>query len=281
MRGRWAAPALLLLSLLLCRAPALQAAEGHKFAWDESWPRFSTAEYVATGLAAAGSVTEFFLVHPPQSAVWSGDILFDKDARNTLMIRSEEGRNRANVLSDLLTYPLIGYSMLDGPITAGWVGKNKDTAIQLALINAETFAVTEVLTLTVANALPRSRPADAACENDPHCVKSFWSGHAANAFAAASLVCTEHEALDLYSGKADAAACGISLAAASAVGVLRIAADDHHASDVIVGAVIGGATGYLMPKLLHFKSKKSRNKLGYLLPNVGPHGGGLTYVKAW
>lgn len=273
------------LALLLCLAPALQAAEGRKVAWDESWPRFRTSEYVITGLALAGSAANFYLVPPPKSPLWKGDIWFDKAARNTLLIRSQAAQDQAKLLSDLLSYPLIGYAMLDGPITAGWVGGNKDAAIQLSLINAETFAVTEVLNLTVSNLLPRRRPEGATCDPstkyDPYCVKSFWSGHAANVFAAASLVCAEHGALDLYGGKADAVACGTALAAASAVGVLRIAANNHHASDVIVGAAVGAATGYLMPNLLHFKFGRSRNQLGYLIPNVGPNGGGLTYVKAW
>ncbi|MCX5795990.1 MAG: phosphatase PAP2 family protein [Elusimicrobia bacterium] len=273
------------LALLLGLAPALQAAEGQRFAWDESWPRFRRAEYFITGLAAAGSAADYFLVSPPKAAAWKGEILFDQGARNTLMARSGAGQNRAGALSDLLVYPLIGYSMLDGPVTAGWAGGNKDTAVQLALINAETFAVTEVLNLSISNLLPRSRPEGDACPSnskyDPHCVRSFWSGHAANAFAAASLVCAEHGALDLYGGKGDAAACGTALTAASAVGVLRIVSNDHHASDVIVGAAVGAATGYLMPNLLHFKSKRSRHHLGYLIPSVGPTGGGLTYVKAW
>jgi membrane-associated phospholipid phosphatase len=149
------------------------------------------------------------------------------------------------------------------------------------LINAETFAVNEFLTMSVSNVLTRKRPQDAECQDDPNCVRSFWSGHDANAFAAASLVCVEHGALPLYGGISDDVACGTALAAASAVGLLRVAADDHYASDVIVGAAIGGATGYLMPKLLHFRSKKSRNKYGDLFPKVGPRGGGLTYVKAW
>ena len=269
----------------MCLAPTLQAAEARRYAWDESWPRFRKSEYVITGLAAVGSAANFYLVPPPKSALWRGEILFDKGARNTLLIRSEAGRSRANDISDLISFPLIGYSMLDGPITAGWVGRNKDTAIQLALINAETFAVTEALNLTVSNLIPRRRPDGATCDPstkyDPHCVKSFWSGHAANVFAAAALVCAEHGALDLYGGKADAAACGTSLAAASTVGVLRIAANDHHASDVIVGAAVGAATGYLMPNLLHFRFRKSPNRLGYIIPRVGPDGGGLTYVKAW
>ena len=273
------------LALLLCLAPALQAAEVQKFEWDDSWPKFRASEYVLTGLALAGSAADYYLASPPKSAAWRGEILFDKGARNTLMIRSEAGQKRASTLSDLLAYPLIGYSMLDGPITAGWASGNKDTAFQLALINAETFAVNEVLNLTVSSLVRRSRPEGDVCASnskyDAHCARSFWSGHAANVFAAASLVCTEHGALGLYGGKGDAAACGASLAAATAVGVLRIASNDHHASDVLAGAAVGAATGYLMPKFLHFRSKRSRNELGYLIPYGGPNGGGLTYVKAW
>ncbi|MFA6091468.1 MAG: phosphatase PAP2 family protein [Elusimicrobiota bacterium] len=273
------------MALILFLVPALQAAEVQRFQWDESRPRFRTSEYVVTGLALAGSAVNFYLIPPPRSPVWKGEILFDKGARNTLLIRSESSRDGAKTLSDILTFPLIGYAMADGPIAAGWTGGNKDTAIQLSLINAETFAVTEVLNLTVSNMIPRRRPEGAVCDPntqyDPHCVKSFWSGHTANVFAAASLICAEHEALDLYGGKADAAVCGASLAAASGIGVLRIAANDHHASDVIVGAAVGAATGYLMPNLLHFKAKKSGYQLGYLIPNAGPNGGGLTYVRTW
>jgi len=273
------------LALLLCLAPALLAAEGQGFERNERWPEFRTSEYLITGLAVAGSAANYYLVSPPKSPLWRGDILFDNAARNTLMIRSEAGQKRASTLSDILAYPLIGYSMLDGPITAGWVGGDKDAAIQLSLINAETFAVNEVLNLTVSSLVRRSRPEGDVCASnskyDPHCARSFWSGHAANVFAAASLVCAEHGALGLYGGKADAAACVTSLAAASAVGVLRIASNDHHASDVIAGAAVGVATGYLMPKFLHFNSKRPRNQLGYLIPYGGPTGGGLTYVKAW
>jgi membrane-associated phospholipid phosphatase len=112
-------------------------------------------------------------------------------------------------------------------------------------------------------------------------VKSFWSGHTANVFVAASLICAEHQALDLYGGgMADKAVCAAGLATASVVGVSRVASNNHHASDVIVGAAMGAAVGYWMPKLLHFRSKKG-NHLGWLIPNVGPQGGGLTYVKAW
>lgn len=275
----------LALGLVLCLAPALHAQEADRFAWGEDRPRFRKAEYVGTGLALAGSAAAFFFIPHPTTPAWKGQILFDKGARNSLRARSESGRARATKLSDMLSFPLVGYAVLDGPISAGFIGGNKDTAIQLSLIGLEVFAVTELLNLTVSAAIRRERPEANVCDPngnyDSHCARSFWSGHTANAFAAASLVCSEHQALPLYGGKADGVACGSALAVASAVGVLRIVANDHHASDVLIGAAAGGAIGYLMPNFLHFRSKRPSNKLGYLIPNISPGGGGLTYLKTW
>lgn len=273
------------LALLLLLTPSLHAAQAGRLAWREEWPRFRTSEYVVTGLALAGAAANFYLVEPPKSSAWRGGILFDDKARSALRVRDPAASGRAASLSDMLSFPLIGYSMLDGPVTAAWSGKDKDTAMQLALINAESFAVSEFLSLSISNAIPRSRPEGATCDPrskyDPHCVKSFWSGHSANVFTAASLVCTQHGALGLYDGWGDGVACGGALAAASTVGFLRIASNDHHASDVIVGAIVGISTGYLMPRLLHFRSAPSENRLGFLFPSVGPGGGQLTYVKSW
>jgi membrane-associated phospholipid phosphatase len=272
------------LALLLCLASAARAADASRYAWKEEWPRFRPSEYAVTGLALAGAAADYFLVPPPRAAVWKGDVFFDKDARRVLLIGSEAGRDRVKTAADLLTIPLMGYALLDGPITA-WAGGGKDAALQLALINAETMAVVEVVNLAVTNALPRSRPEGTVCDPgsqyDPACVRSFWSGHTANVFAAAALICVEHDAMDLYGGgKADAAACGSALVVASAVGVSRVTSNNHHASDVVVGAAFGAAAGWMIPNLLHFKRKKT-SKLGWLIPSAGPRGGGLTYVKAW
>lgn len=272
---------------LLCLAPAARAAEApEKYAWREDWPRFRKSEYAVTAVAAAGAAANFFLVPAPKSAVWKGDIGFDRQARGALLIPSEKGRDAMKTVADALSGPLIAYAFLDGPVTAGWYGGNKDTAIQLALINAETFSVIEVLNLTVSNVLPRSRPPGATCDPnslyDPHCTKSFWSGHTANVFAAATLICSEHRALDLYGGgKADDATCAAGFAVAAAVGVSRVATNNHRASDVVVGAAMGAAVGYFVPNYLHFRSNQGENRLGYLIPAAGPQGGGLTYVKTW
>ncbi|MBI3299872.1 MAG: phosphatase PAP2 family protein [Elusimicrobia bacterium] len=273
-----------LATLLLSLASALWGAEPARYAWDPAWPRFRKTELAVTGAAVAGAAANFYLVKPPETAAWKGPILFDKGAREVLIIRSQSSGDRAELIGDLLTFPLIGYAMLDGPLTALWAGGNKDTAGQLALINAETFAVTEVLNLSISNAFPRARPDGAVCDPrsryDPRCVKSFWSGHAANVFAAASLVCVQHQALELYGGAADAAVCAASLTAAAGVALLRVASNDHYASDILVGAALGAATGYLMPKLLHFRPRSDPG-LGRLEPRAVRGGGGLAWVRRW
>ena len=275
----------ILTVVLLLTAASLRAAAPGKYAWDEDWPRFRTSEYVVTAAAAGVAAANYYWISPAKTAKWNRDVLFDKSARDALMIRDEKVDKRVTSISDAMTYGLIGYAALDGPVTARWHGGDRDSAVQLAWINAETFAVTEALNLSISNALPRARPPGDVCpadsKYDPHCTKSFWSGHAASAYAAAGLVCSEHHAMALYGGHADAVACGTTLAAASAISVLRIAENAHHASDVIVGAVVGGTTGYLMPNFLHFKFRRSRRDVGYVIPNVSPQGGGLTYVKAW
>lgn len=273
------------LGAWLLLSAALRAAEPAPLAWKEEWPRFRPAEYAATGVAAAAAAGIFYGVPAPRAAAWKGPVFFDRPARNALLVGTATARRRVEVLSDALVFPLVGYALLDGPLTAGLAGEG-DAALQLALINAETFAFLNLLNFSITNALPRARPADAVCEAsshyDPGCVKSFWSGHTANAFAAASLICVEHEALPLYGGgRADAAACAAALVVASAAGVTRITSNRHHASDVLAGAAMGGALGLLMPRLLHFKPRSTARRLGVLIPSVGPRGGGLTYIKTW
>lgn len=269
----------------LLLSAALHAAEPAPLAWKEEWPRFRTSEYAATGVAAAAAAGIFYGVPAPRAAAWKWPVFFDGPARNALLVGSAASRRRVAVLSDALVFPLVGYALLDGPLTAGLAGEG-DAALQLAMVNAETFAILNLLNFSITNALPRARPSGAVCEAssryDPGCVKSFWSGHTANAFAAASLICVEHEALPLYGGgRADAAACAAALVVASAAGVSRITSNRHHASDVVTGAAVGAALGYMMPKLLHFKPRPGARRLGRLIPSVGPRGGGLTYVKTW
>jgi membrane-associated phospholipid phosphatase len=75
---------------------------------------------------------------------------------------------------------------------------------------------------------------------------SFYSGHASNAFAIAVSLYRAH----VIRGDGDAKKLGvIGLISASATAYLRIAADKHYLSDVVVGAGAGSAIGWLIPAL--------------------------------
>jgi membrane-associated phospholipid phosphatase len=77
---------------------------------------------------------------------------------------------------------------------------------------------------------------------------SFFSSHTTTAFALASSVTTV-SALRGYPAAPYFGALGGALAATTSV--LRIAADLHYASDVLVGALVGTGVGAGLPLLIH------------------------------
>lgn len=87
------------------------------------------------------------------------------------------------------------------------------------------------------------RPEDLA-KNEAHF--SFYSNHSSTSFAmavAAGMLSHYHG----YGNEAGVWAIGLTLA--TTTGVLRIAADKHYATDVIVGAAAGAFVGWLVPRL--------------------------------
>jgi membrane-associated phospholipid phosphatase len=126
------------------------------------------------------------------------------------------------------------------------------------------MATVGFLTRATQFAAGRSRPALPECERDPEYSKvcspaypgrtaSFLSGHTSLPFALAAVDCSHHMALGLYGSRpADLAACGILFAGASTTGMLRIVADQHWATDVAAGALLGTGLGYAIPWGLHY-----------------------------
>jgi len=78
--------------------------------------------------------------------------------------------------------------------------------------------------------------------------QSFPSGHAANAFASAVFASTVFARLRPPS-PLRYVIWGGSLATAGAVGYLRYNAGKHYPTDIIAGAVLGSAVGWLVPKM--------------------------------
>ena len=57
-----------------------------------------------------------------------------------------------------------------------------------------------------------------------------------------------------------------SIALSATTGTFRLLADRHHATDIVVGALVGFGFGYGMPTLLHYSQRsKDERRLGLAL----------------
>ncbi len=192
------------------------------------------------------------------ASAWRGGIVLDEPARDGLRVRTPEGRETAAAVSDaLLSATILSTAALSlaGPLARGDAQLAGEASTLHLLSLALTVTLGDLAKRTVGRARPferacRETPSAPGCES-PDTFASFYSLHAGIAFTSAGFSCgmgTSHS----LSGDpvADAAFCGVSLAFAAATGLLRIAADRHYLSDVIVGAIVGFLIGYAVPLAL-------------------------------
>lgn len=232
--------------------------------WQPGWRRVGPLEGAITLTIAAGSLGLSLAVDDPQKG-WERNLLIDTPLRNVLRARTKGGRQAARLGSDVLFYAAALYPLVVEAGAIAWVHeRNSDVAGQMALISLESLAVTQALVELSKKFVGRTRPLVAGCGRDPQydpaChssnrYRSFPSGHAAVAFTGAGLVCVHQQRLHLYGeGRAANVPCYLALGVATMTGLLRIAADRHHATDVLAGALVGVLSGYLLPRLLHYRN---------------------------
>jgi membrane-associated phospholipid phosphatase len=261
---------LLVLCFVLARPASAAPPAGSKVEWkDGQWPRVSPWEAAGTlALTGAG----LYIGHKAPGVSGQGlDFkvpVVDTGARYLFRGRSAKVQN---VFGD---YSTVGWRMMaffpyvvDVGVVALGIHRNLDVAGQMALIDFEALTLSGFTFLLAARYVGRARPYKEDCHPESggtiskDCVApdngSFYSGHAAAAFTSAGLTCVHHEHLPLYGGgPVETWACVWALSVASATGLFRLVADEHHASDVFIGAGVGWFYGYVMPKLLHYKSGK-------------------------
>ena len=251
--------------LLHARDASAQAtpdrSEEGELVWREHWPRFHWAEYATTGVLIGGTILAG-VFGPSNVVFWSDGNEFDDHARGGLRVDPPQQSSTA-IASDVLLGALMAYPYVDAGVA--WLGHGSaDVAWQMAMINTESLAVSMAITTGIKFAAGRMRPNARECletgrGDDPECTgddyaSSFFSGHSAMAFTGAGLTCAHHTNLPLYGGGApDYLACATALGAATATGLLRVNADRHYVSDVIVGGLVGSISGYVLPNLLHYR----------------------------
>ena len=258
--------------------------------WNPRWTRVSTAQYLLTGAMAGGLLATDQLLQPSDHARWNSEVFLDSQARSLFGAGSERGRAFASGVSDYLTLGLVLYPFaIDTLLVAGIVHDSYDVALQMAVISLQAMLLTKLITGLTKDLVGRARPDSGGCETGSELAcatsnESFISGHTSGAFAAAGLICAHHQNLSLYGSEtAGAIACGTSLGLATGVGTLRMVAGRHHLSDVMAGAIVGLAAGYLLPNITNYDFGDSKEPGGTLMPIADSSSGtlGVGYVRSW
>lgn len=193
-------------------------------------------------------------VHP--GARWRGGILFDEPMRDVFRIGTHDGRETAARVSDIvLAATVVNAFMLDA-FAIPLANDDPQLALDASVAYSLALGMTLVLGELVKEGVSRARPYERYCDEDPNApgcgnddaFASFYSLHSGVAFTNAGFSCSMHLERHLYGDMgADGASCATSLVMATTVAALRVAADRHYITDVLVGSAIGMVVGYLVP----------------------------------
>ncbi|MBN8614209.1 MAG: phosphatase PAP2 family protein [Deltaproteobacteria bacterium] len=217
---------------------------------------------VGSGLSLVAGI-QMFVTRPDVDAVatpittnWRGGVLLDEPMRDLMRIGDDEARERAATVSDALLFATVANAFLidaiAAPIAQGDARRALDAGAAYSLAMGMTLVLGQIVKEGVARARPFERycledPGGFGCENADR-FASFYSLHSAVAFTSAGFSCAMSLERQLYGDPmADALNCGASIVAATTVALLRIAADRHYFSDVVIGSLMGLAIGYVVP----------------------------------
>ena len=225
--------------------------------WPRNFPPVGVWDIVATSALTVGLVTVQFGTADPSQPKWTHVGGFDNWVRDGLRISSEGGRAAAATTSDVLVYTLTAFPFLNAVLVAGVEHERPDVMWRLLVLDTQTIVTVILAAISLQRITARERPYVLACQSDPsppECsgggkYASFPSAHTSAVFAAVALECFHHGFLDTSHTGWGAAACPVTVVAATITGVLRIASDRHWATDVIAGAILGGGLGYAIPAL--------------------------------
>ena len=183
---------------------------------------------------------------------------------DSLGMKALEGANRtqAGIASDVLGYggmPILALGL--GLASSLDATRGAPTRYRLRRYGIDVLLMTEAVatTLSVMNFVKfisnRRRPSAIDEPKDGERMVdqnlSFFSGHTALAF---SLATSAGTIASLRKERLAPVVWVIGMLAATGTGISRVAANQHFASDVIVGSVVGAGIGIMVPMLHRFKS---------------------------
>jgi membrane-associated phospholipid phosphatase len=188
----------------------------------------------------------------PESCRWCAPPAIDADVRSALVWHG--GERTADTLSTVVdvvipasaaTYLLLSANA-GGDVSAGLVD-----ALLVTEAAAGALLVNQVVKLLVGRQRPYAFFGSDVGYSKSEDNLSFYGGHTSFAFSVVAATVTV-AAMRGYPGVGIAAGVGFTLAAG--VGYLRIAADQHYLTDILVGAALGGLMGWAIPRVFHSPS---------------------------
>lgn len=224
----------------------------------------TSAQVITTGIYVGG-LLGVWAIGEPETPRWSRSNRFDT-AMTDALGRGEGARHALGLTSDLLVVTAMAYPLLVEDLGLVLLRDRRSRlAGQLVAIDAQAFALSGLVVGVTKVASARQRPyaealGCAADPSQPGCLDdrnmSFMSGHSALAFTGAGLACFHQQQIDrLYpSFAATVSVCASGMALATVTASLRVMAEKHWTSDVLVGAGVGLLAGWLLPHLSHRRS---------------------------
>ncbi|MBN1480913.1 phosphatase PAP2 family protein [candidate division KSB1 bacterium] len=222
----------------------------HAVAFEPPFEKYSSIDNLILGSTALLGITSLFIEHkmspltPEQASQLDRNTInrFDRSATCNLS-------ERAAKFSD---YGMLATLLLPvGLLTDARIGAEPNT---LGYLYLETIAVTAVLTELTKVTVGRIRPwvynerVPLEQKKGKDAKKSFFSGHTSLSFAGAVLcakVYSDYHPDSRFKPYIWAGTIGL----ASTVAYWRVRAGRHFPSDVVVGALVGSAAAYFIPKV--------------------------------
>ncbi len=213
----------------------------------QSWRPVQTKDYLTLG----GLVVSTFAISSVETEDHPSfnDVVIDSEIRNFFRFKSREAREEIEKLSDLT----VGLAVAM-PIVFTFT-PNQSYAQRVTVTSLQTLAFTGFWQIAAKHLVKRPRPYNQECavngDYERDCQRddsqrSFFSGHSAMSFTSAGLVCYfQNEFLN------SPQLCAPSILLASTVATLRVMADKHYFSDVLIGGILGWTSGFYLPNFLH------------------------------
>ncbi len=197
--------------------------------------------------------------------------------------RTEEEREHWALASDITDFAVLPVAVFGGQfLLASGSGASPSLYAQDATIILEAATLAALLNQVVKFSVGRERPfvhvlpeeQKGLTEKPTDNNLSFYSGHTSLAF---SLVTAAGTVSELRGYRHSWLIWAVGLPAAASVGFMRMGADKHYLTDVLVGAVVGSAFGVGVPLLMHGRQPQQTSPQSSRL-SLGVTGGGSNIV---